>query len=77
MRISSALLTTAAMFASSNAEDLNCGYFDADCWWRQLNQDVENSAEYAYNTSQCAYYFKEGMEGDYYGGVNWDASYDI
>ena len=38
---------------------------------------VITAEEYAYNTSQCAYYFIEGKEGDYQGGIDWDAKHDI
>ena len=34
------------------------------------------ASEAGYNSSQCAYYWKEGMEGDYVNGVNWNVVYD-
>ena len=86
MRYSETIICATALFTMTNAEeikplalaeDLNCGYFDFDCWQRQLQIDFEESALDAYNSSQCAYYFVEGKEGDYYSGVDWNATYDI
>ena len=42
----------------------------------QLEEDIDAAEEAGWNAHQCAYYFKEGMYGDYVNGIDLNTVYD-